>query len=322
MAKLFSNFNDILPGNPLSALVGEYGALSNPTGAWDKFKNGDTNEVNQNIANQNLNFQRENLDYQKALQQKIFDREDSAYARTVTDMRNAGLSPLTLSSTNGAGEAIQTEALHNDYQHQGAGFGDLINYAFQLNRSKQDAQVNNATISNLNSQTKNVDAQTAAQNTQNEFLPASLAVNLLGNILQNKNLSEQTSNLVAQRGLTMLKTLEQSYQNSILKNQVADSNRWESYASQFGISSNMTEKERYYRFAKTLFNDDSDYDSDGNFNPKGFRGVIEHWLENRETPETYISPEIDKKIDDFFENLGRKLDDKYSKHGFRVWKWF
>lgn len=321
MAKLFSNFNDILPGNPLSALTGEYGALTNPTGAWDKFKNGDTNEVNQNIANQNLNFQRENLDYQKALQQKIFEREDSAYARTVQDMRNSGLSPLILSSTNGAGEAIQTEALHNDYQHQGAGFGDLVNYAFQFNRATQDAQVNNATISNLNSQTKNVDAQTAAQNTQNEFLPASLAVNLLGNILQNKNLSAQTSNLVAQRGLTMLKTLEQSYQNSILKNQLADSNRWESFASQFGISSNMSEKERMFKYGTTLFKDM--YDSDGDYQPKGFQKGLDA-LANADKPEPIfkMSPEMDKKITDFMHNLAEKGQANFEKHGFRFWKWF
>lgn len=321
MAKLFSNFNNILPGNPLSALTGEYGALTNPTGAWDKFKNGDTNEVNQNIANQNLNFQRENLDYQKALQQKIFEREDSAYARTVQDMRNAGLSPLTLSSTNGAGEAIQTEALHNDYQHQNTGFGDLVNYAFQFNRATQDAQVNNATISNLESQTKNVDAQTAAQNTQNEFLPASLAVNLLGNILQNKNLSAQTSNLVAQRGLIMLKTLEQSYQNSILKNQVADSNRWESFASQFGISSNMSEKERMYKYGTTLFKDM--YNSDGSYQPKGFQKALDT-LANADKPEPIfkMSPEMDKKITNFMHNLAEKGQANFEKHGFRIWKWF
>ena len=40
------------------------------------------NASNEKVAQQNLQFQRENLDYQKALQQKIFDREDSSYSRT------------------------------------------------------------------------------------------------------------------------------------------------------------------------------------------------------------------------------------------------
>lgn len=137
-----SLINPISSGSPLSALGGDYGLLSNPTGAWDKFKNGDTNEVNSKIANQNLAFQRENLDYQKALQQKIFDREDSAYARTVQDMRNAGLSPLTMSGTNGAGEAIATTPLHNDYQHTDIGgfamLSGILNTIQQLKKTQTE----------------------------------------------------------------------------------------------------------------------------------------------------------------------------------------
>lgn len=77
-----------------------------------------TNAINKEIAGNNLQFQRENLDYQKALQERIFQREDSSYQRTKNDMRQAGLSPLMMNGTNGAGEAIATGALHNDYQAQ------------------------------------------------------------------------------------------------------------------------------------------------------------------------------------------------------------
>lgn len=99
------------------------GALSGPAGAlvgglFDARNTDKTNQANKDIANQNLAFQRENLEYQKALQQQVFEREDTAYQRTVDDMRAAGLSPLSMQSTNGAGEAIQTEALNNGYQAQ------------------------------------------------------------------------------------------------------------------------------------------------------------------------------------------------------------
>ena len=78
-----------------------------------------TNASNERIAQQNLAFQRENLEYQKALQQQLFEREDTSYQRTVEDMKNAGLSPLSMQSTNGAGDAIATNALNNDMQYQG-----------------------------------------------------------------------------------------------------------------------------------------------------------------------------------------------------------
>lgn len=77
-----------------------------------------TNQTNKDIANQNLGFQRENLDYTKALNQQLMEREDSAYARTSQDMYNAGLSPLSMQSTNSAGSPLATEALHNDYSPQ------------------------------------------------------------------------------------------------------------------------------------------------------------------------------------------------------------
>lgn len=82
--------------------------------------NNATNETNRAIAEQNLGFQRENLEYQKALQQDIFAREDTAYQRTAYDMAKAGLNPLSMSGTNGAGSVVSTSALNNAYQAQSA----------------------------------------------------------------------------------------------------------------------------------------------------------------------------------------------------------
>lgn len=63
------------------------------------------------IAENNLNFQKDNLAYQKELQQQIFNREDTSYQRTANDMQAAGLNPLMMNGTNGAGAAINTQAL-------------------------------------------------------------------------------------------------------------------------------------------------------------------------------------------------------------------
>lgn len=146
-------------GTPGGALFGKNGLISNPEGAWDNFINGATNEVNSAIAQENLAYQREaleknlgfqyeNLDYQKALQREIFDREDTAYARTIKDMRNAGLNPLMMNGTNGAGEAIQTEAphqdaLHNDLQYQGTGLAQILNQVADIGNKFQDFRIGN-----------------------------------------------------------------------------------------------------------------------------------------------------------------------------------
>lgn len=117
------------------------GLFGNPTSAWDQFKNGKTNIVNKDIADQNLQFQRENLDYQKALQERIFDREDTSYQRTVNDMRQAGLNPLAMNGTNGAGEAIATTPLHNDFQMQDKGTGTVISDLIGMMNSMQNYQI-------------------------------------------------------------------------------------------------------------------------------------------------------------------------------------
>ena len=68
---------------------------------------------NEKIAEQNLAFQKEKFAYDKQLQQQIFDREDTAYQRTVNDMRSAGVSPLAMQGLNGAGSVVSTEAPQN-----------------------------------------------------------------------------------------------------------------------------------------------------------------------------------------------------------------
>ncbi len=85
---------------------------------YDTYQNAQTAEENLNwqkeaFAQNQANW-RENFDYQKALQERIFDREDTSYQRTVSDMRQAGLNPLTMNGTNGGGEAIATSPLQQN----------------------------------------------------------------------------------------------------------------------------------------------------------------------------------------------------------------
>lgn len=128
----------------------------------------ETNATNLEIANQNLAFQRENLDYQKALQQQIFEREDTAYQRTVNDMRSAGLSPLSMQNTNGSGEAIQTQALNNSFQKQG--YDVLRQSAFEdLGNSLLNTASSISQIDSLRAQAKKTEAEADNIKIQNDY---------------------------------------------------------------------------------------------------------------------------------------------------------
>lgn len=66
-------------------------------------------------SQRNFEFQRENYEYQKALQRKIFRREDSSVRRRVADLKAAGLSPvLAAGSGADAGAVISTHAPQRD----------------------------------------------------------------------------------------------------------------------------------------------------------------------------------------------------------------
>lgn len=73
------------------------------------------NDQNAAIARQNFNQQQANLDYQKAVQQQTWQREDTAWQRAVQDIQKTGMSPLALSGGAGAGQVVSTTAAQNNF---------------------------------------------------------------------------------------------------------------------------------------------------------------------------------------------------------------
>ena len=92
------------------ALLGDNGLFSNPEGAWDNFKNGRTNEVNQDIANENLNYQRERNKIEDARYE-----EETAYNRAFSEDERAYQRAFEQDERNYQRQFAENE---RDYQRQ------------------------------------------------------------------------------------------------------------------------------------------------------------------------------------------------------------
>lgn len=71
---------------------------------------------------------------QKEMQETIFNREDTAYQRTVEDMQKAGLSPLGMGSTNNAGSVVSASnfKLDNPFGQMSSEFANIGNSSTSL----------------------------------------------------------------------------------------------------------------------------------------------------------------------------------------------
>lgn len=127
---------------------GDYGAVSHPDKFIDLIHNGRTNEVNQQIA-------RENLQYQNEYNQKIWDREDTSYKRTLSDMAQVGMSGLAMSSVNGAGG--QSSAPQNSFQYTDHGLlqdiSEVANVVGTLGSLKNTLALGSAQVDNVKADT-------------------------------------------------------------------------------------------------------------------------------------------------------------------------
>lgn len=83
------------------ALIGAGVALG--TSIYNAYSSNKANKKSEKYADEANEFTREQFDYNKQLNAELMSREDNAYQRAVVDARRAGLSPLVVSGTGGAG---------------------------------------------------------------------------------------------------------------------------------------------------------------------------------------------------------------------------
>ena len=126
----------------MSGLI-DFGSMMQGTAAMT---DATTNMINSGygIFNNERNFyyQRKNWAYQKALQQQIFDREDTAVQRRAADLKAAGFNPLLAAgSAAGTGAAVSTTAPSTGGANLKTNFADM---AIALARADADISMTKA----------------------------------------------------------------------------------------------------------------------------------------------------------------------------------
>lgn len=158
---------------------------SNSANQANKEMTDSVNETNKAIADENLEFQRENLAWQQQVQQTVWDREDTSYQRTASDMRAAGISPLAMQGTNDSGPVVQTSPLQDLFQAQ-QGFQHVLP---QLTTLESLAGVLDTItqVGQRQAEAKFLNEQASAQHAQNVFNDSTEIWRMLGSYSENRS---------------------------------------------------------------------------------------------------------------------------------------
>lgn len=141
------------------------------------------NKMNQ----QNLQLQKEQFEYQKNLQQQVFNREDTAYQRAKSDAVSAGFSPLVAAgvSAGGSGSVVSTTAPQGQSNMQ-MGLAQMIpslSAGLDLERKRVENE-------NIEAQTEKTNQETAFSKWNMGFLSNQQKWNIL---LADKQFEENKS---------------------------------------------------------------------------------------------------------------------------------
>lgn len=148
----------------LDGIASTVGALAQPAasvfGSVLGYKsNQEANNINRNVALYNAYMQNQQFDYQRALQNTIFQREDNAISRQVADLERNGLNKQLIAGGGaGAGAVVSTSAPQVNYQHKpyqpsiefGNGLLQLGDYLLRAKLQKEQIENIRADTNNKN----------------------------------------------------------------------------------------------------------------------------------------------------------------------------
>ena len=209
----------------------------------------------------NKQLQQDNLDYQKNLQARIFEREDDSVQRRVADLKKAGLSPtLAAGSGAGAGSVISTQA------PQMSGLEDLgksISAALNVKALEQanqsiDKTAEERILIKKQQQKTDIDSRLAAASA--------------------RKADADTTKAIADAKLTDLKSYQQSMDNDI--------------QAKTGLPSNPSGPAKYYRDATGILNKLVPTDFEQYFSP----AVREAQRGNHKPYLQYLDPKTGKVV--------------------------
>lgn len=155
----------------IPALIGAIGSVG--LGAWQTAQNYNTTQQNFNLQNQNYQLQKDafqfqkdsylnNFEYQKSLQNQIFNREDNAVQRRVQDLQSAGLSKtLAAGDGAGAGSVVSTSPFSGSFNGKAPQMSqiDLVSTGLQLASAMANIRQVSAQTENALKQNEVMDSQ-------------------------------------------------------------------------------------------------------------------------------------------------------------------
>lgn len=148
-------------------------------GALPNLWKGFTGQMSAEKQNEeNLQFQREKLEYEKQLQQQIFEREDTAYQRSAQDAQAVGINPMAMTGLNGSGEAVPTTLQQSNVDYSQFGMAqnlpNLLSMASGVASAVNEYKTGNSQRDLLESQKTAQDLKNEEQAIRNKFLENSL----------------------------------------------------------------------------------------------------------------------------------------------------